>query len=89
MLRPFEFGLNCQATVPNSRSLELTSLYALSVRGANWTRIFSNRSLFTSHREHHFAEVFAAFEIALRSASFRQRECLVDNHFKLSITDQL
>lgn len=89
MLRPFEFGLNCQATVPNSRSLELTSLYALSVRGANWTRIVSNRSLFTSHREHHFAEVFAAFEIALRSASFRQRECLVDNHFKLSITDQL
>src|SRR5690349_18093436 len=40
-------------------------------------------------REHHFAEVFAAFEIALRGAGFRQRECLVDHHFKLSIADQL
>ena len=48
----------------------------------------SYRPLFTSRREHHFAEVLAAFEIALRGASFRQRESLIDNHSKFSIVDE-
>jgi|SoiMethySBSTD1v2_1073268.scaffolds.fasta_scaffold153024_2 hypothetical protein len=86
---PFEFAVYRQgATAPGSRSPELKAF----TPGHFEERMCDEKSycpLFTSHREHHFAEVFAAFEIALRSASFRQRECLVDNHFKLSIADQL
>lgn len=91
MLRRFEFAVYRQcATAPGSRSPELK---AFTPRHFGNNGHFEGRigressSLFTSHREHHFAEVFAAFEIALRSASFHQRECLVDNHSKLSIAD--
>jgi hypothetical protein len=95
MLSPCDFGKNCQgATARNSRSVELTSL--LSVPMVAKRKGFLSPSLlemasrsprFRLRREHHFAEMFAAFEITLRGASFRQREGPIDNHSKLSIVD--
>ena len=85
---PFEFAVYRQgATAPGSRSPELKAFAPRHFEER--MRRESYRPLFTSRREHHFAEVLAAFEIALRGARFRQRECLVDNHSKLSVADQL
>jgi len=85
---PFESAVNRQgATGPGSRSLALTSFLLLGISRSECDEK-SYRPLFTSRREHHFAEVFAAFEIALRGASFRQREGLIDNHSKFSIVDE-
>jgi hypothetical protein len=80
---PFESAVNRQgATGPGSRSLALLGISRSECDEKSY------HPLFTLRREHHFAEVFAAFEIALRGASFRQREGLIDNHSKFPIVDE-